>query len=52
MHGILTDLAEALRMAADLPLVASIPLFGIGYCILGYCIVSLIARIRRLIKEW
>lgn len=50
--NILDDLTEALRMASELSFFTAFPIYLIGYGLAGYCVVALIARIRKLIKEW
>ena len=52
MTDILLQLVEALRMASELPIVAAIPLYGIAYCGFAYALIVVLARLRRLIKEW
>nr|DAF69463.1 MAG TPA: hypothetical protein [Caudoviricetes sp.] len=52
MTDILLQLVEALRMASELPIVAAIPLYGIAYCGFAYVLIVVLARLRRLIKEW
>lgn len=41
-----------MRMASELPIVAAIPLYGIAYCGFAYVLIVVLARLRRLIKEW
>lgn len=52
MTDILLQLVEALRMASELLIVAAIPLYGIAYCGFAYVLIVVLARLRRLIKEW
>ncbi len=52
MTDILLQLAEVLRMASELPIVVAIPLYGIAYCGFAYVLIVVLARLRRLIKEW
>lgn len=52
MKGILQDLAEMMTMAGALPWAAAFPLYVIGYSLAGLCLVALIDRVHRVIREW
>ncbi len=52
LKGILQDLAEMMTMAGALPWAAAFPLYVIGYSLAGLCLVALVDRVHRVIREW
>lgn len=47
---ILQDLAEALKMATELPLIAAIPLYAIGYGLAVIVVAKAVKSIRDLFR--
>ena len=51
MDKIIHAIGELMTTAASLPLIASIPLYGIVYCIFAYCLLVVIKKAKEVFKR-